>query len=645
MKIDLNFLPFETSAFVVPVFRRKFNGEKREDGYFVAKLPIFENARDNATYDTYRISLSPFEDSSPYSFQANENPRLMKSIIWYQFKYLIFQAIDENKIEADVVDKYDGFVSFVVENFPEGQRVVKASPYYLGITQQYGFLLEFSFRKKHGVPFSKRIQQLSFSIDRVGKSNANSYLDKLNYITAFIRGTFATLAVLDIDGQTYQIQSSFVSLDSQELNGRTYIFGDGHEDYDKIRGIKTHPYAPPPKEPIFVFVFKNTEKTSGNELYRAMTGKGYPATFSGMKEWFNCDINTGNVKSIIVDFDSGDNVSDTLISELKNIVSENPQKQIIGLFIDSYSHINNRSDNYAKAKMAFFSLGIPLQVVLNDRIVASEGLKWAISGIGLQVFSKMGGIPWLVKPSTDNCLIFGIGQAHDKRKNSDGSTTVLKYFAYSVCFDSSGVYRSLGVLCDTDNRKKYYEDLENNIISQIETQINEGKTITDCVIHTPFRMRYDEMMSIKNSIDRLREHHQQVSFTVMRINVKNKFFGFADNNLKVPFESSFVKLSEREYLIWFEGLRHGREYLNKRVANPTYIEFFYGGNESAKAIRLLQDAVNLAGASWRGFNAKLEPISIFYPELIAGFIREFRKLDAGQNIGQTLSQFNTPWFL
>jgi len=645
MKIDLNFLPFEISDFTVPVFRRKFNGEKREAGYFVAKLPISQNTGDTATYDTYRVALSQFANSDAYSFRAHENPRLMTSIIWYLFKCRILQHVSENKIKAEVVDRYEKYVSFIVEEFPEGQRVVKAYPYYLGITKQYGFLLDFSFKKKPGVAFGKRIQQLSFSIDRAGKSNANSYLDRFNYIKAFIRTTFSTLGALSIGEQQYHISPYFVRLDSQELKERTYIFGNDHENYDKIRGIKTHPYALPPKEPLFVFVFKDTEKASGNELYRALIGKSYASTFSGMKDWFNCDINTNNVVRIAVDFDSDNNAIDTLVSGLNDIAEKNPQKQIIGLFIDSYSHFNNNSDNYIKAKQAFFSRGIPLQVVRNDRIVASDGLKWAISGIGLQIFSKLGGIPWLVKPSTSNCLIFGIGKAHDIQRQRDGSTSVKKYFAYSVCFDSTGVYRSLGVLCDTDNRAEYYSDLEKNIISQIEARISQGQAITDCVIHTPFRMRNDEMMTIKKSIDRLRQQHSGMSFTVMRINVKNRFFGFADNNLKVPYESSYVKLSEKEYLVWFEGLRHGREYLNKRIANPTYIEFFYGGNEYAKTIRLLQDAVNLAGASWRGFNTKLEPISIFYPQLIAGFIRDFRKLDANQDFRQALSQFNTPWFL
>ena len=393
-----------------------------------------------------------------------------------------------------------------------------------------------------------------------------------------------------------------------------------------------------------MFIFKKAERNSGNELFRALAGKGYPSAFSGMKEWFDCDIGKNNVTSITMDFDADGNAVSSLTTRLADIIAKNPDKKVIGLFIDSYSHDNGRSENYTKAKQVFFSAGIPLQVVRNDRIIKSDGLKWAISGIGLQVFSKLGGVPWKVKPSTNNCLIFGIGQAHDWQWQN-GRSTIKSYFAYSVCFDSTGVYRSLGVLCDTTNREQYYADLKRNIISQIEQRINDGQTVTDCVIHTPFRMRKDEMDAIKESIDKLQKSHRDIVFTVMRINTRNRFFGFADNNIKIPYESTYLQLSTKEYLVWFEGLKRDREYINKRVANPTYIEFWYGWNDQTRVIKLLQDAVNLAGASWRGFNTKLEPISIFYPQLIAGFIRDFRKLGNEEDIDQKLEQFQTPWFL
>ena len=45
--------------------------------------------------------------------------------------------------------------------------------------------------------------------------------------------------------------------------------------------------------------------------------------------------------------------------------------------------------------------------------------------------------------------------------------------------------------------------------------------------------------------------------------------------------------------------------------------------DQTRVVKLLQDAVNLAGASWRGFNAKLEPISIFILSLLRGLSATF----------------------
>jgi len=644
MLIDLNFLPLKTSEFTIPIFRSKFNGEPREDGYFAAQLPVSQELGRESEYAYYRVSLSEYDGSTAYSYRAEENPQLMTSIIWFHLKQWAQRLISEQNMQAEIIDRFEKFISFVVEDLPKGKRVIRAYPYYLSATEQYGMLLDFAFRKAPGIPFGRDVQQLSFSLDRAGKSNANSYLDRLNYIQDFIQNRFSKLGTLQICGNEYSFSNNLVRLQGQELNSRTYIFRNDQESYDKIQGVKTGPFALPSKEPLFVFVFKENESASGNELFRALIGKGYPSTFSGMKEWFDCDINTNNVTRIKVDFDNDTDASESLTTQLKDIIDNNAGKQVIGLFIDSYSHYDRRSVNYTKAKQIFFSMGVPLQVVRNDRIIQSDGLKWAISGIGLQVFSKLGGIPWVVKPSTNKCLIFGIGKAHDIQWQN-GRANIKKYFAYSVCFDSTGVYRSLGVLCDTESRQQYYADLEKSIISQIQARINSGQAITDCVIHTPFRMRNDEMKIIKNSIDKLKDLHGDISFTVMRINTENRFYGFADNNIKIPYESTYIQLSTKEYLVWFEGLKRGREYINKRIANPTYIDFWYGWGDRTRVIQLLQDAVNLAGASWRGFNAKLEPISIFYPQLIAGFIRDFRNLDSSQDIGQTLAKFDTPWFL
>lgn len=122
--------------------------------------------------------------------------------------------------EYEIIDKYNKFVK-----------------------NQYGFILDFSFRKYDSVPYGRRIQELSFSIDKAGKSNANSYLDKLNFTRHFIDKIFSSLSELKIGDFVYYISNEFSSLRSEELKDREYIFSAGSIDTDKLRGIKNHPYA------------------------------------------------------------------------------------------------------------------------------------------------------------------------------------------------------------------------------------------------------------------------------------------------------------------------------------------------------------------------------------------------------------------
>lgn len=212
MFIDLNFLPLETSEFTIPVFRSRFNGEPRQDGFFAAQLPTSETGGCDSEYAYYRVGLSNYEGATPYIFHANENPRLMTSIMWYYLKQWAKQLIDEFNIKAYIVDRFEKFISFIVEELPKGQRVVKIYPYYLGVTEQYGVLLEFAFKKKPNVPFDREIQQLSFSLDRAGKSNVNSYLDRLNYIQNFIKTKLLTYGTLTICGQEYSFSSKLTRL-------------------------------------------------------------------------------------------------------------------------------------------------------------------------------------------------------------------------------------------------------------------------------------------------------------------------------------------------------------------------------------------------------------------------------------------------
>jgi len=292
---------------------------------------------------------------------------------------------------------------------------------------------------------------------------------------------------------------------------------------------------------------------------------------------------------------------------------------------------------YYNTKFLSISHEEPCQVVTVDTLKNRSTLKWAAASIGLQLFAKAGGIPWKVLPSNERCLIIGLGQAHDEE---DGK--VKRYFSYSVLTDSSGIFKDIQVLSHSSIESNYLNDLGDKLQDLIQKHAQEYDKFA---IHSPFKIRKNELDIIKNKLGELNKtFDSQKEFCVVKINTDNKFFAFyPSSNSLVPYESTYTRLSQNEFLIWFEGLQYGSENVTKLISGPTHIQFYYSSKDlnDREKISYLQDVINLSGANWRGFNAKSLPVSMYYCQIVAKFVKEFNRLGYDANDISNLK----PWFL
>lgn len=346
-------------------------------------------------------------------------------------------------------------------------------------------------------------------------------------------------------------------------------------------------------------------------------------------------MNTKNVRQIKLNDHSLDTMF-RVVDDVKSLQDDNPDKKIVGIYIEDCAVDSEdipASNNYYFLKYHFIKNNLPLQVVNYRKLGDRNSLKWSTSNLALAMFAKMGGIPWVVKPSNKNCLILGIGSSHKINRETG---EVSKYFAYTVCLDSSGLYKTLEVLADEESEISYLKKLTANLVTILKEQKSNYET---CVLHLPFKIKQKEVTAISDAIKQIDE----IELVVIKINVDNKYFGYSFHNTLVPYESSFVKLSKDEYLVWFEGLLYGKEIVDKRLSNPVHIQFLNITNrKKIDEQAFLQDILNLSGANWRGFNAKSIPISIYYSQIIARYTEAFEKID-GYKEGAISN--DKPWFL
>jgi hypothetical protein len=384
---------------------------------------------------------------------------------------------------------------------------------------------------------------------------------------------------------------------------------------------------------MFVFVFEDRFRSFANDLYLSLLGKSNPGTFPGFESVFKVSFGIENVKQVRLIGCERENLN--LAIEAVNGYKIQ-QKKIIAIYIEDYDFDTNgeASSTYYYLKYNFVRNDIPLQVINYRKLGDKNSLKWSTSNIALAIFSKLGGIPWLVKPSKKNCLILGIGSAH---KYNDQTKEVIKYFAYTVCLDSSGLYKSLEVLAEEEDKHNYLDKLKENIVALLNTE--QFNNYQSCVLHLPFKIKREEINALTQALTDIKH----IEFVVIKVNTDNKFFGYSSHNTYVPYESDFIRLSSNQYLVWFEGLQLGKEVVDKRLSNPVHIQFLNSNNLSNIEERdYLQDVLNLSGANWRGFNAKSIPISIYYSQIIANYIKSFEDL-AGYNESSLSNE--RPWFL
>ena len=632
--ILFSFLELSNSEFEFPIYRKSPDNNSKLGEIYRYKLPT--SARTD--WDTYDVSFREIDETTMFTAKSTDNINMTKKWLMSILSEKATATFGES--EFYVGNHFVPNISFVISSHKEGQCLIQLEPYYLEINNSFGFLVDYKFKPFHGYEKTRQEKILSLSLSSDGSKNKNYYSDKLRYLKSFIDNFVPRLFPLKINELTLDIKRALLELSPFQLSEKTYMFQNG-ESKIQFQGIKEYkPLNNSIGLPHYVFVFEKSKINISRQLVKALRGQLYP-TFSGMENMFGVDFSNDKIDSIVVEDYSIDNLK-KIPAQLDEIIKKNPDANIVGIFAGIEKDFDTERDYspYYTVKSCFLERGLAIQAITIEQALKRDGFKWSISGIALQLFVKLGGVPWTVKPQNKNCLIFGVSSAHIK--DEENNTT--KYFAYSLCFDSSGLYKRLNVLGQSTDKDSYIKQLSNEIKKHLHNDLDDS--IEKCVIHVPYKLKRDEMKCIKESIESVKQEHQKITFSVIKINVINKFFGYSHYNSNIPLAGSCLQLGKREYLVWFEGLQQGKTQVvsAQNISNPVHIQFIYGPEMTEEEIKTyLQDIINLSGANWRGFNAKHEPVSTLYPELIAKFAGKFDQYGLNLKIGD--SAIKKVWFI
>jgi hypothetical protein len=633
--IALNFLPLASSNFFYTIYRKQLD-DTQPSVPGTRHLPQ-DCSESNVISERHRyeVALQQREGFESVQISAWIDQGLTDEVL---YSALVARASSAAlQTQTELSDRqFVREVAFVLARHEDAREVMRLRAYALRAVGRFGFLCNFGLRVPNTslIPDRRRLE-LSLT-HKHGRINEDYYLDQNQKIGTFLALFFGQLAKLTLhDGSTVDIEPTLSVVKSFTLLQRNYVFGHDHEAKNQFFGLREHgPYQKAASNNRLVFMFTGEDRERSQHLFRALRGDIY-STFPGMDSMFGSAIGRDNVSGLEVSGFSNDEVQKSCLT----LKSQFPDTHVVPVALVPFSKHTSDEDtrDYFAAKHAFIANGYASQFIDRKRLQDRNSLKWSISNIGLAIFAKMRGVPWRVKPSTTRCLIVGVGQAHrivDRK--------VEKFVAYSVLTDSTGRYETITVLGESDNEEDYISALKERLRGVLVSHKDQYDSF---VLHVTFSMRRKEVEAIQAMLAELKgAEGRQNEFVAIKFNDKNDFFGFSvAHNSRVPNEGTVVRLSKRDYLMWFSGLSLEDSKAPKKPEKPVHLKILYpeDGLPEVDLRRVCQDAFNIAGTNLRGFNAKSIPISVYYAKLIADYYGHFREADLPEINLENVA----PWFL
>jgi hypothetical protein len=257
--VSINFLPILQDKFSFTVYRLEDQGQRKTNlpaNVVRRSLPIDHDSIDERK--KYWISLNRLEGFEAFNCENHYNLYLTRDFL---HKRLIASC---EKANLTIAFEERGFarsrVVFILLTHQEGEESIWLRSFYLGTLGKFGFLIDFRFRKHHDIPFSKRVQQLSLSLDQYGKENRSFYVDRHKKVQDFINLYFESIFPLSYGEHFLEVVPKLMRLQAKNLDTKKYVFCDDQIDKSQFMGLRRfHPLNGLSQAPTIFFVYRQED--------------------------------------------------------------------------------------------------------------------------------------------------------------------------------------------------------------------------------------------------------------------------------------------------------------------------------------------------------------------------------------------------
>jgi len=293
-------------------------------------------------------------------------------------------------------------------------------------------------------------------------------------------------------------------------------------------------------------------------------------------------------------------------------------------------HPNNNT--YYRAKACLMNLGIPVQVIKDDTFKCGDNqLQWTLGPVALQMYAKLGGVPWVLPASqtVDREIVVGIGSALTRPKmNMYAGAEQSRIVGLTTFFLGDGTYL-MGHRMKDVSYDEYFGELltslkESIMLISVEYGWNKGDTVR-IVFHVYKPIKNIEADVVEELVSSYSDY--QIKFAFITVSENHPYMMWKDEgngNLTSADRGDNLVLNSHECLLQTKGKSNvaGHKFsdpvLVKIHEKSTYQDLFY----------ISQQILNFSYMSWRSFSPSHIPVTIFYSQLMARLSAKLRQVDS-----------------
>jgi len=514
------------------------------------------------------------------------------------------------------------------------------------------------------IDFERR--RASLSITSNASVNQNILRDKLAKINAFVSSNierankFSLYSAPDIF--TFKISSKYVavsqgsdnqlSIRGRRLDRRIFSFNlaDTQETVQSLGQYQGIQKCGPlerikSKEQVrYLFIYEENRRDVANKLFFAL--KNGVGSFPGIESLFRMPIANENVIGIKVSTAPNTDIHIRYVNAINEYINQNhdimANCKLLAFVLSPEMQQGLHPNPYHASKALLLSKGIPSQGIDYETILG-QTFRWSMSNVALAVFAKLGGIPWRMwNRSESKQLIFGIGQ---KLSFDEQSNSVKRIIGFTVCVTPDGRFQSVTTFKPFNSNEEFVANLKDELVFAIQNAIKDQGDVDELIVHFPKPSSNDEIYEIEKALDIIsKSSNKLIPYAILRVAPSKDMYLFdTAHETHLPEEGNIARLSPSEALLCVPG-RQEKKSIHAVPKYPLRVKLERSTLTSTKFDQLLYQVYSLAGANWRGFNAREMPITLFYSRLIAELISDLEHYEYDFMSGISNLE-RIPWFL